>query len=232
MQTIWIITAMKEEADLIIEKYNLKEVNKKWTLTIFHWTLWEKNLVLLLWWIGKIQASFSTTHLLENYKIDYLVNIWIAGNISKKIVNIGDVILPTKFFQHDMYLPFWWEHLNYAKAEIELSLSAFQASFPLVKGKESGFKIHNNLKCLTWDQFIDDEEIIENLSKTLDWNLVEMEAFAILSIARNYWILDKCIVIKWISDWANNKAIHAHMSNLEVAMKNSIVVLDEILKKV
>ena len=59
-----------------------------------------------------------------------------------------------------------------------------------------------------------------------------MEAFAILSIARNYWILDKTIVIKWISDWANNEAIDAHMSNLEVAMKNSIVVLDEILKKV
>ena len=232
MQTIWIITAMKEEADLIIEKYNLKEVNKKWTLTIFHWTFWEKNLVLLLWWIGKIQASFSTTHLLENYKIDYLINIWIAGNISKDLINIWDVVLPTKFFQHDMYLPFWGEHLDYAKAEIELSLSGLQAPLPLVKEKESGVKIHNNLKCLTWDQFIDDEEIIENLSETLDWNLVEMEAFAILSIARNYWILDKCIVIKWISDWANNEAIDAHMSNLEVAVKNSIVVLDEILKKV
>ncbi len=58
MQTIWIITAMSEEADLIIEKYNLSEVNKKWTLTIFHWTLWNKNLVLLLGWIRKIQARF------------------------------------------------------------------------------------------------------------------------------------------------------------------------------
>jgi len=229
MQTIWIITAMKEEADLIIEKYSLKEVNKKWTLTIFHWTLWEKNLVLLLGWIWKIQAAFSTTHLLENYKIDHLINIWIAGNISKDKINIWDVILPTKFIQHDMYLPFWGEHLNYAKKEI--TLSTFQASLSFQE-KEIKFKIHNNLTCLTWDQFIDDEEIIENLAETLDWNLVEMEAFAILSVARNYDILEKCIVIKWISDWANNEAIDAHMSNLEIAMKNSIVVLDEILKKV
>jgi len=224
MKTIWIITAMKEEADLIIEKYGLKEVNKKGTLTIFHWTLWDKNLVLLLGWIWKIQASFSTTHLLENYKIDLLINIWIAGNISKDKINIWDVILPNKFIQHDMYLPFEWEHLNYAKAEINVEI-IHELSL-----QNNNFKIHNNLTCLTWDQFIDDEEIIQNLSETLNWNLVEMEAFAILSIARNYWILDKCIVIKWISDWANNEAIEAHMSNLEIAMKNSIIVLDKILK--
>jgi len=228
MQTIWIITAMKEEADLIIEKYWLKEVNKKWTLTIFHWILWEKNLILLLAWIWKIQAAFSTTHLLENYKIDHLINIWIAGNISKDKINIWDVILPTKFIQHDMYLPFWGEHLDYAKKEIEIQENK---NFNWLEG-QNNFKIHNNLICLTWDQFIDDEEIIENLAETLDWNLVEMEAFAILSVARNYDILEKCIVIKWISDWANNEAIDAHMSNLEVAMKNSIIVLDEILKKV
>jgi hypothetical protein len=30
-----IVTAMKEEADIIIEKYNLKETFKKGTMTIF-----------------------------------------------------------------------------------------------------------------------------------------------------------------------------------------------------
>ena len=230
MQTIWIITAMKEEADLIIEKYNLEKVNEKWTLTIFHWTIWDKNLVLLLWWIGKIQASFSTTHLLENYKIDLLINIWIAGNISKETVKIWDVIIPTKFIQHDMYLPFDWDHLDYAKAEINLGNSV-EIDFNASIEKEYNFKVHNNLRCLTWDQFIDDEEILNSLKEDLGWNLVEMEAFAILSVARNYDILDKCIVIKWISDGANNEAIDAHMSNLELAMNNSIVVLDEIIKK-
>ena len=225
MQTIWIITAMSEEADLIIKKYNLEKVNEKWTLKIFHWTLWDKNLVLLLGWIWKIQASFSTTHLLENYKIDYLINIWIAWNISKDLINIWDVILPNTFIQHDMYLPFPWEHLNYAKAEISINNIN-------IDSLKSDFTIHQNMKCLTWDQFIDNEDIISKLKKDYSWNLVEMEAFAILSIARNYNILDKSIVIKWISDWANNEAIDTHMSNLEIAMKNSIVVLDEILKKV
>jgi len=225
MQTIWIITAMQEEADLIIEKYNLEKVNKKWTLTIFHWTLWETNLVLLLWWIWKIQASFSTTFLLENYRVDKIINIGIAGNINKEKINIGNVILPNKFIQHDMYLPFWWSHLDYAKAEIKIKT-------PLLDKEGLGVVIHNNLTCLTWDQFIDDEKIISDLKEKYNWDLVEMEVFAILSIAKNYEQLDKCIVIKWISDWANNEAIDAHMSNLEIAMKNSIVVLDKIINKI
>lgn len=229
VKTIWIITAMEEEAGLIIEKYCLEKVNKKGTLKIFHWTTWENNLILLLGWIWKIQAAFSTTHLLENYKIDLLINIWIAGNINKEKINIWDVILPNKFIQHDIYLPFWGEHLDYAKAEIEIKTE--NKTHSNVSLQKNNFKIHNNLICLTWDQFIDDEEIINSLKEELEWDLVEMEAFAILSVARNYDILDKCIVIKWISDGANNEAIDVHMSNLELAMNNSIVVLDEIIKK-
>ena len=225
MQTIWIITAMQEEADLIIKKYNLEKVNEKWTLTIFHWTLWEKNIVLLLWWIWKIQASFSTTFLLENYRVDKIINIWIAGNINKEKINIWDVILPTTFIQHDMYLPFWWSHLDYAKKEINIKVSDINNNILWIN-------IHKNLICLTWDQFIDDENIISKFKKEYSWNLVEMEAFAILSVARNYEQLEKCIVIKWISDWADNKAINAHMTNLEIAMNNSIIVLNKIINKI
>ena len=56
-----------------------------------------------------------------------------------------------------------------------------------------------------------------------------MEAFAILSVAREYNMLDKCVVIKAISDGADNQAKDAHMENLDFAMKNSVDVLELIL---
>jgi nucleoside phosphorylase len=56
-----------------------------------------------------------------------------------------------------------------------------------------------------------------------------MEAFAILSVAREYEALDKCVVIKAVSDWADNEAKDAHMDNLEFAMNNSIIVLELVL---
>jgi len=221
MKTIWIITAMKEEADLIIKEYKLQKVLSKWTLSIYEWFLKNKKIILLLAGIWKIQASFSTTYLLENYKIDLLINIWIAGNISKDKINIWDVVLPNNFIQHDMYLPFEWEHLDYAKKAIKIKTSNIE--------NKTNFKIFNNLTCLTWDQFIDNNETIKYLKEKFNWDIVEMEAFAILSVARNYDLLDKFIVIKWISDWANNEAIDDHMTNLEIAMQNSIIVLEEII---
>ena len=214
---------MKEEADLIIEKYSLELLNEKWILKIFSWECNWNNIVLVLSWIWKIQSSFATTHLLENYNIDSLINIWIAWNISKQDINIWDVILPSKFIQHDIYLPFPWDHLDYAKSEINISTQSVSSS--------SDFTVHNNLRCLTGDQFIDDDKVISWLKEQYSWDLVEMEAYSILSVATNYGLLDKAIVIKWISDWANNEAIDSHMSNLEVAMKNSIIVLDEIILK-
>ena len=42
-------------------------------------------------------------------------------------------------------------------------------------------------------------------------------------------MLDKCIVIKAVSDGADNEAKEAHMTNLDFAMENSVSILDFIL---
>ena len=119
-----IITAMKEEAELIIKKFNLKETKSLKNIKIFEWTRswddWEENLVLVLWWIWKIQAAIATTYLLENYSVDKIINIWIAGNLTGNDLKVWDVILPNTFIQQDMYLPFEWEHQDYAKKQIFL----------------------------------------------------------------------------------------------------------------
>ena len=58
-----------------------------------------------------------------------------------------------------------------------------------------------------------------------------MEAFAVASVIREFWDLKTAFFIKAISDWADNEAKDAHMWNLDFAMKNSLLVLDKILKK-
>jgi nucleoside phosphorylase len=56
-----------------------------------------------------------------------------------------------------------------------------------------------------------------------------MEAYAILSVAKNYDALDKMVVIKSVSDGADNEAADAHVGNLEAAMKNAVIILELIL---
>ena len=222
-----IITAMKEEADLIIKKFGLKETKSLKNIKIFEWTRswddWEENLVLVLWWIWKIQAAIATTYLLENYSVDKIINIWIAGNLTGNDLKVWDVLLPNTFIQQDMYLPFEWSHLDYAKKAIFLEYAIWE-NYDLQK-----FWLILNWVCVTGDEFVDKEERISKLRVDFWADICEMEAFAILTTAREYGILDKCIVIKAISDWADNEAKDAHMNNLEFAMENSIAILEFVL---
>ena len=222
-----IITAMKEEAEIIIKKFDLKETNKLKNIKIFEWKRvgddGEENIILVLAWIGKIQASIATTYLLENYSVDKIINIWIAGNVSGTDLKIWDVVLPNTFIQHDIYLPFEWEHLDYAKKPIFLEYAVWE-NYDLQK-----FWLMLNWVCVTWDEFIDNEEKISDLRINFWADVCEMEAFAILSVAREYDMLDKCIVIKAVSDGADNDAKEAHMTNLDFAMENSVSILDFIL---
>ena len=222
-----IITAMKEEAELIIKKFNLKETKSLKNIKIFEWTRswddWDENLVLVLWWIWKIQAAIATTYLLENYSVDKIINIWIAGNLTGNYLKVWDVLLPNTFIQQDMYLPFEWSHLDYAKKPIFLEYAIWE-NYDLQK-----FWLILNWVCVTGDEFVDKEERISKLRVDFWADICEMEAFSILSVAREYNMLDKCIVIKAISDWADNEAKEAHMNNLEFAMNNSISILEFIL---
>ena len=222
-----IITAMKEEAELIIKKFNLKETKSLKNIKIFEWTRswddWEENLVLVLWWIWKIQAAIATTYLLENYSVDKIINIWIAGNLTGNDLKVWDVLLPNTFIQQDMYLPFEWSHLDYAKKPIFLEYAIWE-NYDLQK-----FWLILNWVCVTGDEFVDKEDRICKLRVDFWADICEMEAFSILSVAREYNMLDKCIVIKAISDWADNEAKEAHMNNLEFAMNNSISILEFIL---
>ncbi len=222
-----IVTAMKEEADIIIEKFKLKETLKKGNMTIFEGEYKSEDgtdkIVLVLAWIWKICAAMATTYLFENYDIHKLINIGIAGNLGNVDIKVWDVFIPNTFIQHDMYLPFDGDHLDYAKKPIFLEYAIWQ-NLDLTK-----FGLVMSGVCLTWDQFIDKEELVAELRDEYGADICEMEAFAILSVAREYDALDKCVVIKAVSDGADNQAKESHMDNLDFAMNNSIIVLELIL---
>jgi phosphorylase superfamily len=78
-----------------------------------------------------------------------------------------------------MYLPFDGEHLNYAKSPI------FLPSLAINLGKREDW-IHHEGFCLTGDQFIDDTEKVRELREQTGAHVVEMEAFAVASVAREF----------------------------------------------
>lgn len=215
---IGIITAMQEEAEHIIKMYWLKNTKKLKNISIYE----NDNIVLALAWIWKVQASIWVTYLFLNYDISKLINIGIAWSLLWKNASIWDVFLVNKISQHDMYLPFDWSHLDYAKREIVINNNIFL-------DWDFEFKLVNNSYCLTGDQFIDDNNKVSELRGKYNADVIEMEAFAVASVAREFDKLDNCIFIKAISDWADSDAKDAHMWNLDFAMQNSLKVLEKII---
>lgn len=218
MKKIWILTAMSEEARLIIDAFWLQKSASQGNISFYE----NAEMVLVLSGVGKIQATLATTLMIERFSPQRLINIGIAGSLLGQKAEIGQVFLVNKLCQHDMYLPFDGEHLSYAKGEIQLPKLAFLTQ-ELASEEE--------ILCLTGDQFIDDQQKVEELAYKTAGHLVEMEAFAFASVAREFGKLDQTIVIKAISDGANSQAQTAHMDNLDFAMQNSLLGLKNILSK-
>ena len=219
MKNFWIITAMEPEAQIIIDFLWLKLSESYKNIQIYK----KEWYTLALTWMWKVQASIWSSILCSEYWVDSLINIWVAWNLNGNNVKIWDVFLIKEVIQHDMYLPLPWD-LDYAKWSIKLP---FQSG---INWNEFNFWFHENGICVTWDQFIDEVEKSNQLRNNYWADVAEMEAFSVASVAREFWILDKTIIIKSVSDWADNDANDGLFNNLEFAMKNSIEVLKKILK--
>ena len=212
---------MDQEAEIIINFLWL-ELSK----TYKNIKIYEKDwYVLALSWMWKVQASIWATILCSEYWVESLINIWVAWNLNGNNAKIWDVFLIKEIIQHDMYLPLPWD-LDYAKWTIKIS---FQSG---IDWNKYNFWFHENAKCVTWDQFIDDPEKSNQLRDNYWADVAEMEAFSVASVAREFWILDNTIIIKSISDWADNDANDWLYNNLEFAMNNSIEILKVILNKI
>lgn len=219
MKKIWIITAMEWEAQIIIDFLWL-ELSKSYK----NIKIYEKDqYVLASTWMWKIQASIWSTILCSEYWVDQLINIWVAWNLNWNNIKVWDVFLIKEIIQHDMYLPLPWD-LDYAKWSIKIP---FQSG---INPNEFDFWVHENWICVTWDQFIDDVDKSAELKNKFWADIAEMEAYAVASTAREFWILDNTIIIKSVSDWADSDANNWLYDNLEFAMKNSIEVLKKIIK--
>ena len=220
-----IITALGLEAEIIINKYALTEEKKIGALKIFTWIRkndeWEdEKIVLLLCGEWKIQAAQAATYLCENYDCIKIINIGIVGNLNPADIAIWDVMIPNTFIQHDFYMPESIDFSKHLREPIFLEYAVGE-EYNLEK-----FTLHLSGICATWDQFIDNEDLKTEIVETYWADIVDMEAYAILSVLRNYNILDKAVVIKSVSDGADSSAEQNSMDNLKLAMQNAVAILD------
>lgn len=99
--TIGIIGAMNEELEVLLKDMkNQKEVKRN-DLTFYEGDLWGQHVVAVVSGVGKVNAASCTQILSSEFNVKSLINIGVAGGVSKDIYP-GDIVIGDTYVQHDV----------------------------------------------------------------------------------------------------------------------------------
>jgi len=226
---IGIIGAMPEEISTILkEMKNLIEVKTK-IRTFYQGTISNHDCVIALAGIGKVNAAITTSILIEQFHVDTIINIGVAGGVNG--VKHKDVVISKEVLYHDVDVS---KFGSYVPGQIPGSEPLFYADKSLLekttkilKDQSIDFKVG---KIASGDQFVYQSSKIEGVNGLYtDIYAVEMEAAAIAHTATLYQI--PFIIYRSISDLLDDEDQHNDFNLfLHDASEKATIVLKELIK--
>ena len=225
-----IIGAMEVEVEKLRAKMTETEMKTVAGMNFCKGKLERKDVVIVRSGIGKVNAGICSQILVDLYQVDGIVNTGIAGSLRNEI-NIGDLVLSTVAVQHDVDAG----GFGYPAGEIpQLGVKEFPADERLLALAEEACREANpdistfKGRVASGDQFIASSE-----AKNRIWNLfgaycAEMEGAAVAHVC----YLNKMpyVVIRSISDKADEGADISYDEFTKIAAKNSSIILEGMLK--
>lgn len=222
---IGIIGAMQVEINELVPLIS-NLVEKKINNRVFYvGNIGNSEVVVVECGVGKVNASITTAMLLENFKIDYIINTGVAGGIGVKPL---DLVIGNQLVYHDFDISV----LGYEKAVIPGLGKIFNTDSnirilveDIAKENNVSYKVGN---IASGDIFATSKDVINGLN--MDISAVEMEGCAIAQTCKIY---DKPFIsIRVISDviGSENQEISFNMVEKKAAEYASLFVL-KIIKK-
>ena len=226
---IGIIAAESKEMNEI--KKLMKNIEEKdlFNLQFFTGIIEEAECVLVECGEGKVNAARTTQIMIDNFKIDKLVNVGSAGAINEDL-NVKDVVIADKLVQYDFDI----SGLGYEKGEICNIGKYIYCDKTLVEECKKAIENIENESykvvigtIATADSFCDKPEIAKMVRKEFNAECVEMEGAAVAQVC----YLDKIpfLVIRGISDTPNGNNKIDFRKYLEIASKQSAKILQNLI---
>lgn len=227
---IGIIGAMEEEVKELRSKMKNIETLNKGGIELYHGTLNDVDVVLLLCGIGKVAAAIGTTLLIDQYNPDYIINTGSAGGLSEDL-NVGDVIISTEVRYHDVDVTLF----GYEYGQLPKMPAGFSPDKMLIDcaktAAEKFPEIHiRDGLIITGDSFIHSEDHVKRIKDNLPkMEATEMEAAAIAQVCHMF--KTPFLIIRSISDVPGKESKQSFEEFLVVAAKHSSKLVEEILKE-
>lgn len=228
--TLGIISAMSEELELLLTDIKLENKITKANMTFHQGKLWGKDVVAVVSGIGKVNAAVCAQILISEYKADSIINVGVAGGIGKNIYP-GDVVVATDLVQHDMDTTVFGDAYGQVP---RLDTFAFKCDDNLVKVALEACEEISEIntfsgRIVSGDQFISSLEKIQWFEKEFNAISCEMEGASIAHVC--YLNNIPCVVIRSISDNANNGAHMDYEKFIPLGVRNSTTILKTMINK-
>lgn len=171
---IGFVVAMRKEAGLFLENAEIKEERQLAGKNVFIGKCFDKDFVLIIAGIGKVNVALSTQLIIDNYNIDKIINFGVAGGKENSGLVAGDMVLIDKVCQYDFDLSEIDDvSIGYMQ---DYDTIFYNTAYENYSGKE--FKIRS---CATGDRFTTKEYFL-NIIKELGAKVVDMELGAIAQV--------------------------------------------------
>lgn len=223
-----IIGAMDEEVKILKNEMTVEKREEKAKMEFFTGKLWDKDVVIVTCGIGKVNAAVCAQILADYYKVDKVINVGVAGGIGDHIYP-GDVVIAENLVQHDIDTSAFGDKLGQVP---RMDTFDFKCDAELIEAAKSAcknIKDHKSFvgRIVSGDQFIASVEKIRWLSAEFEALACEMEGGSIAHVC--YLNSIPFVVIRSISDNANNGAHMDFEKFTPIAVNNSINILKNML---
>lgn len=228
---IGIIGAMEEEVTQLKEAMVTEEVLEYASMVFCKGTLGKQEVVVVKSGIGKVNAAVCAQILVDRFGVDTLINTGIAGSLDAAI-NIGDMVISTDAVQHDMDASIFGDPVGQIP---RMDTFSFPADEALVKlAVETNEEVNPEIRTFTGrvvsgDQFVSSKEVKDRLVDMFDGKCTEMEGAAIAHVA--YLNKVSCVIIRAISDKADNSATMDYPTFERQAIAHSVRLVKGLLAK-
>ena len=230
--TIGIIGAMEEELTQLKQAMQIEETLEYASMSFCKGNLSGKNLDIVKSGIGKENAGICAQILVDKFNVEILINTGIAGSLDAAI-DIGDMVISTDLVEHDMDASIFGDPVGQIP---RMDTFSFPADPELVeKAKVANAEANPDIKTFTGrivsgDQFVSSAEVKEKLVKTFQAKCTEMEGAAIAHAA--YLNKVSCVIIRAISDKADNSATMDYPTFEKKAIEHSVRLVQNLLPRI
>ena len=226
---IGIIGAMDSEVKTLISLLENKREEKIGSVLFNRGTLFGKEVAIAKCGIGKVFAAIAAEAMIISYSPDLIINTGVGGAVGSGI-SVTDVVVADKLVQYDMDTSAIGDPVGLVSGINVIYFETDKRAVEIARDAaiSVGVKAHVGT-IATGDRFVSQSEEKARLSGLFGAYACEMEGAA---IAHTAYVNDTpVVVIRAISDSADEESSMDYMEFLPIAAKNSTEITLALVKQ-